>query len=180
MAEAELTTIARPYARAAFSRALDREGGLGIWSRMLGLLAAAVAEPLVQNALDDPLLTTEDETGLLFRLLGDDLNQDGRNLVSVLAENNRLALIPTISHLFELLKANHEKTMEVQITSAWEVSESGRAALSDALQRSLQREVNLETRVDRSLIGGVIIKTEDKVMDDSVKGRLQKLSDALD
>ncbi len=179
MAEAELTTIARPYARAAFSHALDHEGGLGTWSRMLGLLAAAVAEPVVQDALDNPLLTTESEMDLLFQLMGDDLNQDGKNFVGVLAEYNRLALIPTISETFELLKSNHEKTMEVQVTSAYEVSDSEQAALSGALNKMLQREINLETEVDQSLIGGVIVKTEDTVIDDSVKGRLEKLSHAL-
>jgi len=179
MAEAELTTIARPYARAAFSFALDKDSGLANWSRMLGLLAAAVAEPVVQDALDNPLLTTESETNLLFQLLGDDLNQDGRNFLGVLAEYNRLSLIPTISEMFELLKANHEKTMEVQVTSAFEVSESEQAALSGALHKMLQREISLETEVDKSLIGGVIVKTEDTVIDDSVKGRLDKLSHAL-
>ena len=179
MAEAELATIARPYARAAFSHALVREGGLASWSRMLGLLAAAVAEPIVQDALDNPRLTTEDETGLLLRLLGDDLDRDGRNFIGVLAEYNRLALMPTISEMFELLKANHEKTMEVQITSAYEVSESEQTALSGALQKMLQRKISLDTEVDGSLIGGVIVKAEDTVIDDSVRGRLEKLSHAL-
>ena len=107
MAEAELPTIARPYARAAFSRGLDQADGLGTWSRMLSLLAAAVLEPIVEKALDNPTLTIEDETGILLGLMGDDLNQDGQNFVNVLAENGRLALLPTIYELFELLKANH-------------------------------------------------------------------------
>ena len=122
MAEAELPTIARPYARAAFSSGLDQADGLGTWSRMLSLLAAAVLEPIVEKALDNPTLTIEDETGILLGLMGDDLNQDGQNFVNVLAENGRLALLPTIYELFELLKANHEKTMDVAVTSAFDVS----------------------------------------------------------
>ena len=81
MAEAELPTIARPYARAAFSRGLDQSDGLGTWSRMLGLLSAAVLEPVVEKALDNPTLTIEDETGILLGLMGNDLNQDGKNFV---------------------------------------------------------------------------------------------------
>jgi F-type H+-transporting ATPase subunit delta len=179
MAEAELTTIARPYARAAFSYALDQAEGLGKWSRMLALLAAAIREPVVQKALDDPMLTTADETGLLLALMGDDITDEGRNFIAVLAEYDRLALIPTISDMFELLKANHEKTMDVAVTSAYEVSEQERSALQSALKNRLQRDINLESTVDDSLIGGVIIKAEDTVIDDSVKGRLSRLSQVL-
>jgi F-type H+-transporting ATPase subunit delta len=176
MAEAELPTIARPYARAAFSRGLDQTDGLGTWSRMLSLLAAAVSEPIVEEALDNPTLTIEDETSLILQLMGDDLNQDGQNFVSVLAEYGRLALLPTIAELFELLKANHEKTMDVEVTSAFEVSDQEKIELGAALQRMLQRDINIETEVDKLLIGGVVIRAEDTVIDDSVKGRLEKLS----
>ncbi len=176
MAEAELPTIARPYARAAFSRGLDQTDGLGTWSRMLSLLAAAVSEPIVEEVLDNPTLTTEDETSLILQLMGDGLNQDGQNFVSVLAEYGRLALLPTIAELFELLKANHEKTMDVEVTSAFEVSDQEKIELGAALQRMLQRDINIETEVDKLLIGGVVIRAEDTVIDDSVKGRLEKLS----
>ena len=176
MAEAELPTIARPYARAAFSKGLDQPDGLGSWSRMLSMLAAAVSEPLVGEALDNPTLTTEDETGLILQLMGDDLNQDGQNFVSVLAEYGRLALLPTIAELFELLKANHEKTMDVEVTSAFDVSDQEKTELGEALQRMLQRDINIETEVNKALIGGVVIRAEDTVIDDSVKGRLEKLS----
>jgi F-type H+-transporting ATPase subunit delta len=96
--------------------------------------------------------------------------------VSVLAEYGRLALLPTIAELFELLKANHEKTMDVEVTSAFEVSDQEKIELGAALQRMLQRDINIETEVDKLLIGGVIIRAEDMVIDDSVKGRLEKLS----
>jgi F-type H+-transporting ATPase subunit delta len=179
MAEAELTTTARPYARAAFSYALDQAEGLSNWSRMLGLLAAAISQPLVQKALDNPVLTTEDETGLLLKLMGDDLDSEANNFVGLLAEYGRLGLLPTISEMFELLKANHEKTMEVQITSAYDVTEQEKSELKTALHRMLQRDISLETEVDQSLIGGVVVKAEDTVIDNSVRGKLAKLSHAL-
>ncbi|MDA9679954.1 F0F1 ATP synthase subunit delta [Gammaproteobacteria bacterium] len=179
MAEAELPTIARPYARAAFSRALDQANGLETWFRMLNLLAVAVSEPIVEEALDNPIQTIKDEIGILLELMRDDLNQDGQNFVSVLAENGRLALLPTIFELFALLKANHEKTMDVAVASAFDVSDEEKTELGAALQRMLQRNINLETEVDKSLIGGVVIRTENTVIDDSVKGRLEKLSQVL-
>lgn len=179
MAEAELSTVARPYARAAFSYALDHDDGLAQWSRMLAILAAAILDPAADVALDNPVLTTADETSLLEQIMGDELDEHGKNFVSVLAQYGRLSLLPVISEQFELLKSNHEKTMEVEVTSAFEVSEQEKEALSSALHRMLQREVHIETEVDKSLIGGVVIKAEDTVIDDSVKGRLAKLSQVL-
>ena len=111
--------------------------------------------------------------------MGEDLSEDGKNFIDVLAEYGRLTLIPTISELFELLKSNHEKTMEVEVTSAFEVSEAEASTLAEALGRMLQRDIKLETTVDKNLIGGVVIKAEDTVIDDSVRGRLVKLSHAL-
>ena len=179
MAEAELSTVARPYARAAFSFALDQDGGLAHWSRMLQLLSAAVNESIVQAALDDPLLTMDDKTSFLFDLMGDDLSDQGRNFIGVLAEYDRLALIATVAEQFEVLKANHEKTLDVSVTSAYEVSEDDQQRLSDALSGKLLRDINVETDVDQSLIGGVLIRAEDTVIDDTVRGRLTRLAQAL-
>jgi len=179
MAEAELSTISRPYARAAFAYALDQADGLAHWAKMLQLLAAVLNEPVVTDALDNPLLTTDAEMALLVDIMGDDLSEDGSNFVGVLAENNRLALLPTISEQFELLKSNHEKTLDVMVTSAFEVSSEDQEKLAGALREKLQRDINIDTSVDKALIGGVVIKTEDTVIDDSVKGRLDRLSHAL-
>jgi len=179
MAEAELTTIARPYARAAFSFALDHDQGLTRWSTMLALLAGALAEDVVREKLDDPKLTTEAGAEVLSTLLASELDENARNFISVLAEYGRIELLPNISELFELLKAEHEKTVNVQVTSAYEVSSEETQKLSNALHTKLQRDVSLTTLVDESLLGGVVIKAEDSVIDGSVRGKLRKLSQAL-
>ena len=179
MAEAELATIARPYARAAFSCALDVDGGLQSWSRMLGLLAAVSSEPLMSASLDNPLLSAPDEAALLIDFLDEELDQAGRNFISVLADYDRIALLPSIAELFELLKANHEKTMDVKISSAFEVSKEQEAMISSALTRKLQRQVVLETRLETELLGGIVVRAEDTVIDDSVRGKLQKLAGLL-
>ena len=179
MAEAEPATIARPYARAAFSYALDQAQGLNSWSKMLALLAVASSEKLVLEALDDPLLSGVEEANLLIGVLGDELSEEAKNFVTVLAGYSRIELLPNIAEMFELLKANQEKTMEVEVTSAFEVTDGEKIALSEALRKKLQREIKLETSVDPNLLGGVVIKAEDTVIDDSVRGKLQKLSNAL-
>ena len=179
MAEAEPSTVAGPYARAAFSYALDQAEDLAEWSRMLQLLAAVVNESVVQAALDDPLLSTEDETRLLVSLMIDELSEQGRNFIVVLAEYDRLASIPTVAEQFEVLKANHEKTLDVSVSSAFEVSADNQQKLAEALHKRLQRDINIETEVDQSLIGGVLIRAEDTVIDDTVRGRLERLAQAL-
>ena len=179
MADAELPTIARPYARAVFALALDQKGGLNRWSLMLGLLAAVGEVPAVRQMLDSPRLTTADKVQQLVALAGDDLTQEGQNFVGVLAEHGRLSLLPVVAQMYELLKSHHEKTMDVSIVSAYEISAGQKSELEAALQRRLQRSINLSTSVDKSLIGGVVIKAEDTVIDGSVRGGLQKLSQAL-
>ena len=111
MAESELTTIARPYARAAFSQGLDEASGLANWSRMLGMLSAAIQDDAVRSTLENPLLTRAQQSELVIEIMGDELSQQGRNFVTVLTENGRISLMVTISEIFELLKANHEKTV---------------------------------------------------------------------
>lgn len=179
MAESELTTIARPYARAAFSKALDRADGMKHWSGMLGLLAFVVADNRVKILLDDPRLTAGGEAGLIVELCGDDLDDRGRNFVHLLAEYGRISLLPHIHTLYELLKANYEKTIDVEVTSAFEVSPEDITRLTEALNRMLQRDVNLAASVDKALIGGVVIRAEDTVIDNSIQGKLDKLNQAL-
>ncbi len=179
MAEAELSTVARPYARAAFSQALNEASGLETWSRMLKMLAATVRQPAVAAVLDKPSMTTEQETQFLLELLGEELNQYGQNFVAVLSEYGRTSLLSEISEMFELLKAHHEQTLDVEVVSAFEVSDNDQALLISALKEKLQREINLSTEVDTSLIGGVLVRAEDTVIDNSVRGKLDKLSHAL-
>ena len=179
MAEAELTTIARPYARAAFSEALNEASGLETWSRMLSMLASTVSNKTVAEALDNPRLTTEGEAALVIDVMGEELNDQGQNFVHVLAKYGRISLSPEISNMYELFKANHEKTMDVEITSAYEVEEADKVLLGDALKKKLQREITISSTVDASLLGGVIIRAEDTVIDNSVRGKLSKLSHAL-
>lgn len=179
MAESELATVARPYARAAFSRALDEEDGLARWSRMLGLLAQTASHEKVAVALDSPVLSTGDEARLLIDILSDELSEEAGNFVHVLAQYGRITLLPQIWEQFELLKAHHEKTMDVEVISAFEVTQEEKEQLMTSLKRKLQREINIDAKVEASLLGGVIIRAEDTVIDYSIRGKLAKLSQAL-
>jgi len=174
----ELTTTARPYARAIFELAHE-SGRLSEWSATLQFMAAVVANEDARHMLDNPKLTKQEAADILLTLCGEQLDEQGQNLVKLLAENSRIAEIPEISTLFEASKAEVEGSIEVQITSAFEMGDSALAKMSDALKVKLGREVNLTVTIDTSIIGGVIIRAGDMVIDGSIQGRLQSMTQAL-
>lgn len=175
---AELATLARPYANAIFDVA-KRDGELDRWSRMLALLAAAVDEPVVRRLLGSPEVEESDKARRLVELCQDELSDRGRRVVQVLAANKRLELLPEIHELFEALRADEQATLDVIVTSAFELTDEQERRLGDALQRRFAKEINMTSQVDSSLIGGAIIRAGDTVIDGSVRGRLSKLAETI-
>jgi F-type H+-transporting ATPase subunit delta len=174
----QLTTLARPYARAAFETAIA-DGSLKPWSAALGLLAALLQDSKVADYLSDPSRNTGTQAQTLIDLGGSELDQKAQNFVLVLAANKRLALLPEISVLFEELKADYEKTVDVEVISAFGMDSSAESSLVAALKKRLQRDVKLNVTVDRALIGGMIVRAGDLVIDGSVRGRLNKLAESI-
>lgn len=179
MAESELTTIARPYARALFAHVLGSGANLDDWSATLALLSAITNDREVQRILDDPSMTRRARVDLMLGLAGDQLSEPARNFVTIVAEQNRIEALPDIASLFELMKRNHLKRVEVQLTSAYEVADADAEKIRAALAASLKREISVETRVDPTLLGGAIVRTGDTVLDYSVRGKLNKLGQEL-
>ncbi len=175
---AEPGTLARPYARAAFAAAVE-DDALGGWSAMLAVLAAVAGEPRVRAAVADPARPPAAGAETLTALCAEALDRKGRNLVRLLAENRRLPLLPWIAEQFERLRAEREGTAEVEVSAAFEIGPEAAAALVRALKARLGREVRLETRVDRSLIGGAVVRAGDTVIDGSVRGRLARLGRSM-
>ncbi len=175
---AELKTLARPYARAAFEHA-DENKALGEWETQLGRLTSICSEPKVAQALNNPALTSDKRAELLLGLGGDDFSAGLANFIGVLAEQKRLDLVSDISELFQALKAQREQSVEVHVASAYELSEQEVTQLSNTLTKTLDRKVSLTCDVDADLIGGVRINAGDTVIDASVQGRLTKLADAM-
>lgn len=175
---AELHTLARPYGRAAFE--LAREAGtLSQWSQMLRALGAALADPATAAKLAEPTLTREQLAAKLDAALSDLFDQTQRNFVRVLAANGRLVLLPAVAEEFESLKADAERRVEVEITTAAPVDAAQQQALVAAVGRKLDRGVDVVWSIDESLIGGARIKAGDLVIDASVAGELDRLRHAL-
>ncbi|HWK53718.1 MAG TPA: F0F1 ATP synthase subunit delta [Hyphomicrobiales bacterium] len=174
----QLTTYARPYARAAFETAVAA-ASLDTWSKGLALLVALTQQDKVAAFLAQPTQGWQQQAQGLVDLAGSELDPKLQNFVQLLASNKRLELLPEIAVLFEALKAESERTVDVDVTSAFAMDASAEQALAAALKTRLQREVKLSTQVDPSLIGGLIVRAGDLVIDGSVRGKLNKLSETM-
>jgi len=175
---AELTTLARPYAKAAFEYA-QTAGTLDSWSEALQQLALLVADDKVAAALSDPMSTSEQKAQTLVGLLSEELDANIQNFVRNVANNKRIELLAAISELFDLMKANLEQVLDVKIQSAFELNDAQQTQLSDALGKNLKRKVTLEVETDTTLIGGVLVHAGDTLIDNTVKGHLNRLKEAI-
>jgi F-type H+-transporting ATPase subunit delta len=173
-------TLARPYARAAFGIARDAgaasEGGFVAWSNALAFAARVAADPRVTELLGSPKLTHADAVSLLAI---DGASDAMRSFLDLLAVNRRLALLPEIAGLFEELRAEAERVVKARITSATAMGDGELEGIKAALKKRLGRDVEIETAVDASLIGGAVIDAGDVVIDGSLKGKLGRLQAAL-
>ena len=173
----ELTTVARPYAKAAFDFAVEK-GTVAQWQEMLFFAGEVTANESMQSVLSGAM-AADSLAQLFINVCGEQLDEHGQNLIKVLAENKRLPALPAISSLFNALKAEYDKEIEVQVTSAAELSEQQQTSLSSSLEKRLARKVKLHCDVDASLVAGMVIKAGDTVIDGSIKSKLSRLSDAL-
>ena len=172
---AELTTIARPYAEAAFQLARD-QNALPVWSQMLKLASTVVGDVRIGATLDNPKLDAKAKESLLLSICGDGLNAEGRNFVRVLVEADRIALMPTIASLFETLKDDADGVAKATIESAFEVSAEDLQDLTIALERRFKRKVEASVVVNPELIGGARITVGDNVIDGTVQERLRAMA----
>lgn len=175
---AELITLARPYAKAAFEYARTQKA-LDGWSSSLALVASVVQQSAVEELLDSPTVTSEQKASALFDICGEELDQNVKNFVAVMAENKRLALLKEVQQLFEDFKSQQEKFADITVSTAFELDSNIEKGLAEKLSKTLESEVSLSTEIDKSLIGGVVIRAGDTVIDGSVRGRLAKLAETI-
>lgn len=171
-------TAARPYAKAIFELA-KKGSNFDVWSERLKFLSAIVADKTVAAALDQPNSTAQARAAVVEKIAADKLDSESNNMVRLLAENGRLALIGPIASLFDEYRAQDEGTLDATVISAIELDDSYRKKLADTLQRKFNKKINIINTVDESLIAGAIIRAGDVVIDGSVKGKLAQLGSNL-
>ena len=173
----ELTTIARPYAKAAFDYAVENKA-VPAWQDMLAFAAEVAKNEAMQEILSGSLAA--DKLAEVFNnVCGEQLDANGQNLVKVLAENGRLQALPEVSELYDAYKSEYDKQIDVDVTSAVELTDAQQTELSASLEKRLARKVKLNCNVNPELVAGVVIKAGDTVIDGSVRSKLNRLADAL-
>lgn len=173
----QLTTAARPYALAAFDFAVEKSS-IDEWQAMLFFAAQVAIDKKMHQFLAGADAASKVAT-MFSSICGDQLDTHGQNLIKILAENNRLALLPEISTMFNAYKVEREKQINVDVTSATKLDAAQKKNLSKALEKRFDRKVHLNCSVDPSIIAGLIIKAGDTVIDGSVNSQLNRLNDAL-
>jgi F-type H+-transporting ATPase subunit delta len=175
---AEPSTVARPYAEAAF-RLADAAGALAKWSEILDALALVARDERVQRAVADPHLSDAQAAGIFISVLNGRLTGEAENFVRVLAENRRIELLPEIHAQFEALKNEREGVVEAEVQSAFELTEAQIADLVQRLERKTGRKVRTKVTINKDLIAGVKVVLGDKVIDASARAQLGALETAL-
>jgi F-type H+-transporting ATPase subunit delta len=174
---AEAITIARPYANAAFALA-NEKGELKAWSDFLAAMSLSVSDPKMQSIITSPAVSDEQVITVLAEIAGG-LSDDTQNFLALLAENNRLLILADIALIFEELRAEAEKTMVADVTSALPLTPEQESKIATALKQRFDRDVTLEVSVDETLLGGAIIRAGDLIIDGSALGKLNRLANAI-
>ena len=172
---AERVTIARPYAKAVFAMARDAKR-LPQWSRGLGIAAAVSADERVKPLFGNPHVAPEQLVELIAGVGGEALDADMRKMLTVLAANGRLSFLPEIAGLYEKMRSEYERVLDVTLTSAVELSAEQRERFAAALRKRFERDVRLHTEVDSSLLGGAVLRADDLLIDGSVQAGLAQLA----
>ncbi|MFC3902095.1 ATP synthase F1 subcomplex delta subunit [Acinetobacter marinus] len=175
---AELLTLARPYAKAAFGFAIEK-GTVPAWSSLLQKLSLMVQDDAFARHINQPDLSKSEKVDTFWKVIGEDHSQNVKNFLTVLAENDRLALLPEISAEYELLKAQGNNAVDVVIESAFPLSAVQEQLLTNRLEKRFNKSVNTTVEVNPSLIAGVVIRAGDQVIDDSALDKLEKMRTRL-
>ncbi len=172
------TSLARPYAKAAFEIAKE-QSAFSEWGERLYFSAHVSSHNGVAQILRNPRLTAKERADVFIEMSDNRFDDTFKSLIRLLAENNRLALIPEIAGLYEQYRAEAERTIKVKVRSAVALDEEQRIRMKNALSKKLERNVELECEIDASVLGGAIIQAGDLVIDGSMRNKINRLGDAL-
>ncbi|WP_392566120.1 F0F1 ATP synthase subunit delta [Utexia brackfieldae] len=173
----EFVTVARPYAKAAFDFAIE-QNDIERWQQMLTFAAQVSRNQDVSNLLTADM-KSEAIAQLFISVCGDVLDQYGQNFIKIMAENGRLGILPQVLELFVGFCAQKEAIADVVVVSATELTEAQKEKIAAAVEQRLSRKVKLKCTIDKSIISGFIVRAGDMVIDSSIKGRLERLTDVL-
>lgn len=173
-----LTTLARPYAKAAFGLAQE-SNALAAWQSMLLLASQTASNEQVADVLENPLVSPRQAVDLLNSVGGDHFDESFRAYLDVLGDNRRLPLLPEIANLYVRLKQQAEQQLQVRVVSATPLDDDQAKRMTEALAKRFNCAIELDSEIDPGVLGGAVIYAGDQVIDGSLRGRLNKLRSSL-
>ena len=173
-----IATLARPYAKAAFELARDQNALAG-WDEMLSLASEIVSDDSMAGLLESPEVTAAAAVKLITDIGGDSFDDTFRGFLKVLSTNGRLQLLPQVTVLYQQFRAEAENRMWVKVVSAVPLDEDQAERMRAALASRFDCEIELDNEIDKGVIGGAVVYAGDQVIDGSLRGRLEKLSNSL-
>ena len=174
----ELATLARPYAVAAFKRAKETSSA-ALWSEYLSFMATVMNTAEISALVGNPKFSKSKLTDLTLDICKGHIDTEAANFLKLLTINNRLNLLPKIAKIFEELKAEAEGYVDVEVLTAFSFSKESEQKFNATLEKTLNKKVHMNVAVDKSLIGGILVRAGDRVIDGSIRGQLQNLRKAL-
>ncbi|MGZ8152328.1 MAG: F0F1 ATP synthase subunit delta [Methylovulum sp.] len=174
----ELATLARPYAAAVFKRAKETGSTAG-WSQSLAFMSAVLVNEDIFVYINNPKIGKQRLLAVMLDICQGQIDGEVENFLKLLVHNNRLSLISSITKLFEAYKAEDEGYMDVEVSTAYGFSEEKQLEFAEKLEKTLSKKVHMNVTVDKSLIGGVLVRAGDRVIDGSIRGQLQQLAKRL-
>lgn len=175
---AEKTTLARPYAKAIFELACQ-DNEIDGWIEKLKLLSEVTSIDEVMDVIKNPEISLDDTISMLTDICKDMLDDKSINLLRLAGENGRLDLFPQMVREFEILKAQAQGTLEAEVISAYAINATQKKLITESLVKRFNKDVTITTAIDKSLIGGIVIRAGDLVIDGSVSNQLQKITHTL-
>lgn len=173
----ELATLARPYAAAAFKRAKETST-TDKWSQSLAFLSAVISDEKIQALVGNPKAKSR-LVDFLLDLSQGQLDNESTNFLKLLVQNNRLILLPYIARLYEAHKSEDEGSIDVEVLTAYAFTKEAEKSFAAKLEKALSKKVRMHVKVDKTLLGGVLVRAGDRVIDRSVRGQLQHMQKSL-
>ncbi|GAB1538233.1 ATP synthase F1 subunit delta [Scytonema sp. NUACC21] len=169
--------IVQPYAAALMSVAQSRDLTDRIGEDVRSLLSLLSQSEQLQNFLANPFVAAEDKKSVINRILGDNADAYLRNFLLLLVDRRRILLLREICQQYLALLRQLKQTVLAEVISAIPLSDAQQQAIREkVIAMTGAREVELDTKIDRELIGGVIIRVGSQVIDASIRGQLRRLS----
>jgi len=174
----ELTPLARPYAKALFSSALESKKIDEIASELKTMALASKTDGVI-NTIENPALSRQDVVNVLVNLFEESISETSKKLLEILAENKRLNLIETIFVIYQELLEEHKEQKSVEVFVAADPGKEAKQNIEQKLKSTYGKDANIYFSKDPSMMGGLSIKIGDETLDLSIKGKVKKLVNQL-